>query len=108
MIKVELLEMDALGHSRHWPHVIYAMAFCLIATNVVADKSYFFGWPHLPFFPPKFPLPRPPFLPPPKSPSLVPPKSLSPPPPPSPSPLPPPPKSPPSPLVLSGGVRILI
>lgn len=42
VIKVAFLEMGALGNSRHWPHMIYAIAFCLIATNVIADKLYFF------------------------------------------------------------------
>ena len=94
--------MGTSAGPRHWPQVIYTLAFCLIAVSVVAghDNPYYASPPfneelppchHLPP-PPPFPSPPPPYIykfPPPTSPSPPPPcvyKSL---PPPSPSPPPP-------------------
>ncbi|KAL6564716.1 hypothetical protein OROMI_016166 [Orobanche minor] len=73
-------------------HLVYAVAFCLIATSVAAaDKPYGYGSP--PSFPPPFVYISPPPLPyikkspPPPSPSPPPPYTKISPPPPSPSPV---------------------
>ncbi|XP_058766420.1 sulfated surface glycoprotein 185-like [Vicia villosa] len=99
---------------RQWSQLIYAIAFCIIASSVAADdKPYYESQPpyayklSLPTY--IYNSPPPPSLsppPPPPSPSPPPPPSPSPPPapspsppiPPSPSPSPPPSPPPPSPL----------
>ncbi|GMN69905.1 hypothetical protein TIFTF001_053541, partial [Ficus carica] len=41
-----LPEMGTLGQPRHWPRLVYALAFCLVATSAIADyKPYVYESP---------------------------------------------------------------